>query len=139
MQKTHLSFHRQPARRGALIVEAIVGAIILGAAIAMLVPAMTAVRRQRMAQRFETLAMVELNNIEELLPETVDPAALPKLTTWFQQRYQQAVLEAELLPISEDAKTLQPLRLTIRQPLMESMPEQKVSVVLWRKAKEATP
>lgn len=139
MQKTHLSFHRQPSRRGALIVEAIVGAIILGAAIAMLVPAMTAVRRQRMAQRFETLAMVELNNIEELLPETVDPAALPKLTTWFQQRYQQAVLEAELLPISEDAKTLQPLRLTIRQPLMESMPEQKVSVVLWRKAKEATP
>jgi type II secretory pathway pseudopilin PulG len=122
-----------------LIIEAIVGAIILGAAIAMLVPAMTAVRRQRMAQRFETLAMVELNNIEELLPESVDPAAPPKITSWFQERYQQAVLEAELLPVSEDAKTLQPLRLTIRQPLMESMPEQKVSVVIWRKTAEATP
>jgi type II secretory pathway pseudopilin PulG len=122
-----------------LVIEAIVGAIILGAAIAMLVPALTAVRRQRMAQRFETLAMVELNNVEELLPESVDPAALPKLTTWFQNRYQQAVLVAELLPVSEDAKTLQPLRLTIRQPLMESMPEQKVSVVIWRKAAEATP
>jgi hypothetical protein len=122
-----------------LVIEAIVGAIILGAAIAMLVPALTAVRRQRMAQRFETLAMVELNNVEELLPESVDPAALPKLTTWFQKRYQQAVLVAELLPVSEDAKTLQPLRLTIRQPLMESMPEQKVSVVIWRKAAEATP
>jgi type II secretory pathway pseudopilin PulG len=122
-----------------LIIEAIVGAIILGAAIAMLVPAMTAVRRQRMAQRIETLAMVELNKIEELLPETIDPAALPKLTTWFQQRYQQAVLEVELLPVSEDAKTLQPLKLTIRQPLMPSMPEQKVSVVIWRKTAEATP
>jgi hypothetical protein len=122
-----------------LVIEAIVGAIILGAAIAMLVPALTAVRRQRMAQRFETLAMVELNNVEEMLPESVDPAALPKLTTWFQNRYQQAVLVAELLPVSEDAKTLQPLRLTIRQPLMESMPEQKVSVVIWRKAAEATP
>lgn len=122
-----------------LVIEAIVGAIILGAAIAMLVPALTAVRRQRMAQRFETLAMVELNNVEELLPESVDPAALPELTTWFQNRYQQAILEAELLPISEDAKTLQPLRLTIRQPLMESMPEQKVSVVIWRKTSEATP
>jgi hypothetical protein len=122
-----------------LIIEAIVGAIILGAAIAMLVPAMTAVRRQRMAQRFETLAMVELNNVEELLRESVDPAALPKITSWFQERYQQAVLEAELLPVSEDAKTLQPLRLTIRQPLMESMPEQKVSVVIWRKTAEATP
>lgn len=122
-----------------LVIEAIVGAIILGAAIAMLVPALTAVRRQRMAQRFETLAMVELNNVEELLPESVDPAALPKLTTWFQNRYQQAVLVAELLPVSEDTKTLQPLRLTIRQPLMESMPEQKVSVVIWRKAAEATP
>jgi hypothetical protein len=139
MQKTQFSLHRQRTRRGMLIIEAIVGAIILGAAIAMLVPAMTAVRRQRMAQRFETLAMVELNNVEELLPETVDPAALPKLTSWFQERYQKAVLEAELLPISEDAKTLQPLRLTIRQPLMESMPEQKVSVVIWRKTAEATP
>ena len=139
MQKTQFSLHRQRTRRGMLIIEAIVGAIILGAAIAMLVPAMTAVRRQRMAQRFETLAMVELNNVEELLPETVDSAALPKLTTWFQERYQQAVLEAELLPVSEDAKTLQPLRLTIRQPLMESMPEQKVSVVIWRKTAEATP
>ena len=139
MQKTQFSLLRQRTRRGMLIIEAIVGAIILGAAIAMLVPAMTAVRRQRMAQRFETLAMVELNNIEELLPETADPAALPKLTTWFQERYQQAVLEAELLPVSDEAKTLQPLRLTIRQPLMESMPEQKVSIVIWRKISEATP
>ena len=139
MQKTQLSLLRQRSRRGALIVEAIVGAIILGAAIAMLVPAMTAVRRQRMAQRFETLAMVELNNIEELLPEVIDPAALPKLTTWFQERYQQAVLDADLLPVSEDTKTLQPLKLTIHQPLMESMPEQKVSIVIWRKVTEATP
>ena len=139
MQKTHTSLLSQRSRRGVLVIEAIVGAIILGAAIAMLVPALTAVRRQRMAQRFETLAMVELNNVEELLPESVDPAALPKLTTWFQNRYQQAVLEAERLPVSEDAKTLQPLRLTIRQPLMASMPEQKVSVVIWRKAAEATP
>ncbi len=139
MQKTHLTLLRQRSRRGILVVEAIVGAIILGAAIAMLVPALTAVRRQRMAQRFETLAMVELNNVAELLPESVDPAALPKLTTWFQQRYQRAVLEAELLPVSDDAKSLQPLRLTIHQPLMEAMPEQKVSVVVWRKAAEATP
>ena len=139
MQKTNRSLLRQRSRRGMLVIEAIVGAIILGAAIAMLVPAMAAVRRQRMAQRFETLAMVELNNIEELVPETIDPGSLPTLTAWFQGRYQQAVLEAELLPVSEDAKTLQPLRLTIRQPLMQSMPEQKVSVVIWRKAAEATP
>ena len=139
MQKTHPLKLSQRSRRGVLVVEAIVGAIILGAAIAMVVPAMTAVRRQRMAQRFETLAMVELNNVEELLPETFDPAALPKLTTWFQERYRQAVLKVEQLPVSEEAKALQPLRLTIRQPLMESMPEQQVSVVIWRKAAEATP
>ena len=139
MHKTDSSLLRQRSRRGVLVIEAIIGAIILGAAIAMLVPALTAVRRQRMAQRFETLAMVELNNAEELLPESVDPAALPKLTTWFQNRYQQAVLEIELLPVSDDTKTLQPLRLTIRQPLMEAMPEQKVSVVIWRKAAEASP
>ena len=139
MQKTLITFPSQRSRHGVLVIEAIIGAIILGAAIAMLVPAMTAVRRQRMAQRFETLAMVELNNVEALLPETVDPASLPKLTTWFQERYRQAVLETELMPISQDAKALQPLRLTIRQPLMESMPEQKVSVVIWRKAGEATP
>ncbi|MFO1002286.1 MAG: hypothetical protein U0936_18315 [Planctomycetaceae bacterium] len=139
MQKTLITFPSQRSRHGVLVIEAIIGAIILGAAIAMLVPAMTAVRRQRMAQRFETLAMLELNNVEALLPETVDPASLPKLTTWFQERYRHAVLETELMPISQDAKALQPLRLTIRQPLMESMPEQKVSIVIWRKAGEATP
>lgn len=139
MHKTDISLLRQRSRRGMLVVEAIVGAVILGAAIAMLVPAMTAVRRQRMAQRFETLAMVELNNLEALLPRAIDRTNLPKLTTWFQERYQRAVLEAELMPVSEDANALQPIRLTIRQPLMESMPEQKVSVVIWRKNAGATP
>lgn len=139
MKNKNCSLLKYRPRRGMLVVEAIIGAIILGAAIAMLVPALTAVRRQRMAQRFETLAMVELNNIEELLPETIDPAALPKLTPWFQQRYEQAVLETEILPVSEEVKTLQPMRLTIRRPLMESMPEQKVSVVIWRYSAEATP
>lgn len=139
MKKNSCSVQKQKTRHGMLVIEAIVGAIILGAAIAMVVPAMTAVRRQRTAQRFESLAMVELNNIDEMLPATIDPAALPQLTPLFQERYQQAVLETELLPVSDEAKTLQPLRLTIRKPLMESMPEQQVSVVIWRKAAEAMP
>lgn len=139
MKHVVLTLPKQKTRRGVLIVEAVVAALILGAAVAMLVPALTAVRRQRMAQQFEALAMVELNNIEELLPETLPTEFSPKLNAWFQDRYRSARLEVELLPISEDAPGLQPLRMTIRKPLMESMPEQVVSVVIWRKATEVKP
>lgn len=132
-------------RRGTILVEAIVAAIILGAAISMLVPAMTAVRHQRQSHRFESLAMVELNNIAEFLPSPSeligDSAKKPALSAWFTSRYARASLDLEVLPKStvDGAKSLQPVRLTIRRPIFEKMPEQKVSIVVWKIVEEPTP
>ncbi|MBC7964332.1 MAG: hypothetical protein H7Z17_00280, partial [Fuerstia sp.] len=47
-------------RRGSLLAEGIIACIILGVAISMLVPALSAIGRQRQAMRFDTLAMIEL-------------------------------------------------------------------------------
>ena len=140
MQKQRCPFSQSHARRGTLLVEAIVGAIILGAAISMLLPTMSAVRRQRQSLRFESLALVELNNLDEALPAAIDPKQLPKLSEWFQKRYSKSQMEAELLPLASEAEaSLQPIRLTIHQPTYESMPEIKVSLVIWRTVQESAP
>ncbi len=132
---------RSLARRGTLLLEAIVGAILLGAAISMLVPAMSAVRHQRQSLRFESLALVELNNIDDTLPASLSSERSPQLSLWFQKRYANAKLKAELLPLStqDGAKELQAMRLTIMRPAFESMPEQTVSLVVWRPIQETTP
>ena len=140
MKRQPLPPSQHAARRGSLLVETIVAAMILGAAISMLVPAMTAVRHQRQAHRFETLAMVELNNIAEFLPAAGDTAEPPTLSEWFKQRYVKAKLDTEILTIStDDAAALQPVRLTIRQATFASGPEQRVSIVVWQRIQEPTP
>ncbi len=142
-------------RRGSILIEAIVGAMILGVAMAMLVPGLTGVRRQRQALRFETLAMLELNNIAEFLPKpkpaATDTAAAnpndsvsepaPELSPWFTARYADAELQTDILPVADGAATngLRGIRLTIHQPAFQSMPDQKVSVVVWQKTQETTP
>lgn len=149
---------RQPEctlRRGSILIEAVVGAMILGVAMAMLVPGLTGIRRQRQALRFETLAMVELNNIAEFLPklnpgatrtETVNPVEQsfehpPVLSPWFTARYTNAELLADILPAADGATTngLHGVRLTIHRPAFQSMPDQKVSVVVWQTSQENSP
>ncbi len=141
LRRKHLLPTTAMARRGTLLLEAVVGAILLGAAISMLVPAMSAVRHQRQSFRFESLAMVELNNIDDALPAALSAERLPQLSSWFQKRYANATLKAELLPMSTDdgAKELQAMRLTILRPTFESMPAQKISLVVWRPVQETTP
>lgn len=123
------------------MVEAIVGAIVLGAAITLMVPMMSSIRHQRQAIRFETLAMVELNNIEVFLPEPFDGQLPGSLSDAFQRRYQNAELKSELLPESPDegAKALQGIRLTISRPSGESRPDLQVSLVVWKLKKDASP
>ncbi len=140
-------------RRGSFLVEAMVGAMILGVVAAMLVPGLTGVRRQRQALRFETLAMVELNNIAEFLPKlkpaTVDAVIeneepfeqRPELSPWFTARYLNAQLKADVLPAEtrEATNGLRAIRLTIHRPAIAAVPDQKVSVVVWQESQETTP
>lgn len=141
MRSTSKHFERSNARRGSLLIEALVAAIILGVAMSMLVPGLSAVRHQRQTQRFEALTMVELNNIAEFLALSADSDASPVLSKWFQERYSTARLETERLPVAPDgaATGLQAVRLTIRRPSLPSMPDQQVSVVVWQSIPEPTP
>ena len=134
---TKRTFHR----RGSLLTEAIVACVILGVAISMLVPALAAIGRQRQLIRFETLAMIELNNIADAIRQhDLQPADI-RVSDWFVHRYSDASLTAELLPNAQDEMNgyLEGLRLSIRRPLAESMPDQAVSVVVWRAKEEPAP
>ena len=128
-------------RRGSLLTEAIVACIILGVAISMLVPALAAIGRQRQAIRFDTLAMIELNNIADVIRHHDIQTADIKVSDWFVHRYSDASLTIELLPIAQDEMEdySEGLRLTIRRPLVESMPDQAVSIVVWRAKEEPAP
>ena len=140
MKQEHCS-GRTIHRRGSLLTEAIVACIILGVAISMLVPALAAIGRQRQAIRFDTLAMIELNNIADVIRHHDIEAADIKVSDWFVHRYSDASLTIELLPNAQDEMEDYPegLRLTIRRPLVESMPDQAVSIVVWRAKEEPAP
>lgn len=127
-------------RRGSLLTEGIIACLILGVAIGMLVPGLSAIGRQRKAMRFDVLAMIELNNIADAITLS-EPAIDAAVSTWFSDRYADAEFTAEPLTISEDAvqELLEGLRLTIRRPQTEGMPDQKVSIVVWRAKGEPTP
>ena len=107
----------------------------------MLVPTLAAVGRQRQAMRFDTLAMIELNNIAAAISQPDIQSTAIKVSKWFSDRYSDASLAVEPLPDPDDATNniLQGLRLTIRRPQEESIPDQKVSVVVWRDSGEAKP
>jgi hypothetical protein len=128
-------------RRGSLLTEGIIACMILGVAIGMLVPGLAAIGRQRQAMRFDTLAMIELNNIEADMRKHKTLATDIKVSRWFSDRFADASLAVEPLPDAEDATTeiLSGLRLTLRRPQAESMPDQKVSVVVWKEMGEPTP
>lgn len=128
-------------RRGSLLTEAIIAAIVLGVAISMLVPALTAIGRQRQAIRFETLAMIELNNIEEILQTSNAQAEELKVSEWFSKRYAEALFSADVLTEQDDISqgALECLRLTFSRPQAEAMPHQKVSLVVWRPRENPTP
>ena len=128
-------------RRGSILTEGIIACLILGVAIGMLVPGLSAIGRQRQAMRFDTLAMIELNNIADVITKTASKADDVKVSDWFAGRYANAVFEIEPLKTEDKVSKdlLNGLRLTIHRPQAEGMPDQKVSVVVWRTMGAPTP
>jgi Tfp pilus assembly protein PilV len=140
MERTYRTI-RTLSRRGALLTEAVVACVILGVAISMLVPALAAIGRQRQSIRFDTLAMIELNNIANVIRHQDVQPADAKISEWFTHRYSDATLNVELLQDdqNETKDHLKSLRLTIRRPLTQSMPDQAISIVVWRVKEGAAP
>jgi len=128
-------------RRGSMLTEGIIACLILGVAIGMLVPGLSAIGRQRQAMRFDTLAMIELNNIADVITKTDAKTADVKVSAWFAGRYSDAVFEMEPLTVDDAVSKdlLNGLRLTIHRPQAEGMPDQKVSVVVWHTAGAPAP
>ena len=140
MIHTH-DIERTRCRRGSLLAEGLVACVILGIAISMLVPSLSAIGKQRQSVRFDSLAMIELNNIADMIRHQKLLPAEVKISDWFAHRYSEASLAVDLLPNDDDATkdTLEALRLTIRRPLWESMPDQTVTIVIWRAKEEPAP
>lgn len=137
----HSEFNHIPRRprRGVMVVETLIAALLIGTAVGILLPGVSAVKRQRLSQRFEVLGMVELNNVADSLRHSV---SAPNLSPWFLQRYKSATLTLEELstsPIVPEASGLKAFRVSIHRPLQKGLPDQRISVVVWMPSKEATP
>ncbi len=122
------------------MVEMVICAILLGTVSLILVPSLHAVARQRQAIRFDTLVMIEINNLHQLLNHNSQFSEEPdrlELSPWFQQRYSDAVLKVSPVivpPESEDA--LRAYRLTVSRGQGAGMPNTNCSVVVWIPAVE---
>ena len=122
-------------RHGSLMVEMVVAAVMLSTIAAILVPGVYAVHQQRQATRFETLALIELNNLSAVALSNVaaDGAAL-KLSEWFTKRYVDTTLEVE--EVATAGVSLRALRFTIVRPAADGHPDFRHSLVAWVAASE---
>lgn len=117
-------------RRGSFVAELIVAAIIAGTAMALLVPGLASIGRQRQIQKFEALARVELNNLEQTIPESENKTWA--LSEWFLKRYPDAVLTTETVKADETILPLpEGLRVTITRSDTAGLVGQHVSLVIW--------
>lgn len=126
-------------RRGSLMVEMVVCTVMLSVVSAVLVPGIYAVHQQRKATRFETLTLLELNNLAAMAT-LQDPQTL-KLSSWFANRYTQATLQIEevTLPDAEPATGPMPVRLSITNATPDGLPEIKHSLVIWPALSDTQP
>ena len=115
-------------RRGSLVVEIIVCTVLLSVVASILVPGIRAISRQRKATRFDTLALIELNNVaakvRKLDREDVD------LTAAFQSRYPDAKLALEDRERDEQLG-LPSVKITLSRPAGDALPEVTRSLTIW--------
>lgn len=117
------------------MVEMVVCAVILSTVAAILAPALHGVKRQRQTTRFETMALIEMNNIAAQLKTTAAAGedidvAETKLSPWFANRYSAATVQIERLEVT-DGDVLQPVKITIARTAFNGEVEVKRSLVTW--------
>jgi type II secretory pathway pseudopilin PulG len=119
------------SRRGSLMVEMVVCTILLSVVSAVLVPGIFAVHQQRKATRYETFALLELNNLAAMTNQQ-EPTTL-KLSSWFTDRYSEAKLKIDevTVPDAEPSAKHPPIRLTIIKATPEGLPNVEHSLTIW--------
>ncbi len=112
-------------------------AVMLSTVAAILVPGVYAVHQQRQATRFDTLALIELNNLSAVTGSNgaADRDAL-KLSEWFTKRYVDATLEIEEVTAAAIDVPLRALRLTIVRPAGKNRQDIRHCLVVWVNAGE---
>ncbi|MEQ9409683.1 MAG: hypothetical protein RIK87_18250 [Fuerstiella sp.] len=123
-------------RRGSLLVEMVVCTIMLSVVAAVLVPGIHAIHKQRKATRFDTCALIELNNLAVQIAQapTTDSVVL---SDWFSARYPDASLEIAPITADEAADSdLTPIRIAIVRPGIGARPDVKQTLVTWVLSKE---
>jgi len=124
-------------RAGSLMVEMVVCTVLLSVVAAVLVPGIHAVHGQRKATRFETYALIELENQAAMLKQTKIPADL-QLSSWFTDRYTETQFTAKDVAADATSDTTQtPVRLTITRPSADAKPDVVRSLVVWVDRQEA--
>ena len=119
------------------MVEMVVCTVLLSVVAAVLVPGIHAVHGQRKATRFETYALIELENQAAMLKQTKTPADL-QLSSWFTDRYIETQFTAEDVAADATSDTTQiPVRLTITRPSADAKPDVVRSLVVWVDRQEA--
>lgn len=117
-------------RRGSLLVEMVVCTVLLSIVAAILVPGIHAVNDQRKATRFDTMALIELNNQAALLKQRGKMEG-STLSAWFQQRYPDAELGSQILPEEGTPEGFVAVRFSITRPSTEPQSIVSRSLVVW--------
>ena len=122
------------SRNGSLMAELIIAAVITGVVTLTVGPAVSAILRQQERRRFETLAKVELGNLQN--PQ----ANRSVLSDWFLRRYPDATISCDAAPALDEVLLMAgAVRLTIQRPEVNGMPAQSVSLVFWPATAEEAP
>ncbi|MCA9083808.1 MAG: hypothetical protein KDA81_07120 [Planctomycetaceae bacterium] len=114
-------------RRGSITAEVIVAAIMLSSVALVLTPALRSVIDHRQVARFETLALVELNNLATQIHS--NSSLELSLSDWFQQRYPGARLT--VTPDVASDNILAGTRLQIARTDRPGRPDVIRSLVVW--------
>lgn len=119
------------------MVEMVVASIMLSTVAAILVPGIYAIHQQRQATRFDTLSLIELNNLSAVTRSdaAADGDSL-KLSEWFAKRYVDATLEVEEVAAAAIDVPLRAVRFTIIRSAGDGSPDVRHSMVAWVDARE---
>jgi type II secretory pathway pseudopilin PulG len=121
-------------RRGVMLLEVVIAAIILSTAMALLVPGLAASARQREQRRFEVLSRLELGNLRVVAESrgTSATAGQLSLSGWFQRQYPDAVLQVESVATNSDSWPCgDGLRFSITRPDAGSSSPVVISLICW--------
>lgn len=129
------------ARRGVLNIELLVAALVLGMAMALLLPGLKAAARVREERQFEVLARIELNNLRSAAEatrgavtadaNTGNEGSTSQLSPWFRARYPDADLSRSVESGSEQWPGGDGVRLSISRPAVDRGRTAPVSLVFW--------